>query len=225
VKISTTEKSDITISFLSILFLVSFLISYEKETFDEGGLTTVSEKYNYIWPYIKDLNILLEEPLDVFLKFYHEEYPYKNICRETDLTPVPFICSSGAFGYNTFLALYFSGFAPIGFATAIQPKLHVFISSIFEAADHDIKHYGRRYCNISLSVKRSYYDIYLEILDGYDASSEETQLTKRKYLFFLFFLINEISFGGQFFDENDNPILTMELIEHAIKRSFLKQIV
>lgn len=116
-------------------------------------------------------------------------------CKNKELRVAPFICNSGVFGYNTFLCLYFHDIAPVSIATNLTPRLHVAIQTTFEAADHDLLHYSLRYCPITLDMRDKYKQVYFELLAGYRELDRDEQRERRRLLFFLFFLINEIAFG------------------------------
>lgn len=187
----SVNDNDFTSISIMVLSLITFLLS--------EGKTFLSGEYKYKFCYETEYLNNCKTECRVYMSDLYERYigdfSSPTRCKNKHMIVAPFICPSGAFGYNTFLYLYFNNIAPIGFSTNLNPKLHVAIGTSFEASNHDIRHYGYRYCMIPLDVQEKYRRIYYEILEDYNMLTQESQLLRRKYLFFLFFLINEIAFG------------------------------
>jgi hypothetical protein len=114
-----------------------------------------------------------------------------------NFSPMPFICKSGAFGYNTFLILACNGIAPIGVATTSEPYFHNgVIHGRFLSMTHDLDHCRSRYAQISIQCMYEYAKIYKHLVYSFDDLSAENKITHKKNIFFLFFLINEIGWTG-----------------------------
>lgn len=182
---------------MMVLILLSYVLSIGKEYLNTEAETMFK-------PNIEHLNLSLQNPavvqgylLDIhdwYIGFY-SDLSSKGGCKNKELHVAPFICNSGVFGYNTFLCLYFHNIAPVSIATNLTPRLHVAIQTCFEAADHDLRHYSGRYCKIEPAMRDKYKEIYFELLDGYRELNSDEQRERRRLLFFLFFLINEIAYG------------------------------
>ena len=182
---------------MMVLILLSYVLSLDREYLNASAATMFQLVIQHLNRSLHDPEIVLEsllENYDWYIGFY-SDLTVKGGCKNKELRVAPFICNSGVFGYNTFLCLYFHNIAPVSIATNLAPRLHVAIETSFEAADHDLRHYSQRYCEITPTLRDKYKEVYFEILDGYRELDKEEQRQRRRLLFFLFFLVNEIAFG------------------------------
>lgn len=103
---------------------------------------------------------------------------------------VPHISSSGIFGLNSFLHMYFNHMAPIGIPITKAPSAHVdTLETRLTGTMHDYQHFVNRYINIKENDMTYYNNIYDNIFNNF---KKQPFVNNYKIIALLFFLINEI---------------------------------
>jgi len=114
------------------------------------------------------------------------------LCYKSNCRMVPFITKTGAFGFNTFLYLFYYNIYPLGSAETFNPSVHTgTIVGSCGIYTHDYLHYYNRYAKLEGTpvYKKAYIMAMTDFKNG-----KLNDLKLKQILFILFYLINELGF-------------------------------